>query len=153
MNAEKEIEVIYELMQGIIAERRELSQQYYDLKYRLDNLRKDTNIDALIPPSATKAIHKKNPETLLVKVNYPSHTKKNNRVAFERVAGYVREILKASPVPISAKEIYEKLIHDYDLNIQYKNFRNNILPRINESSNFSIEKAYRGYWQYKRGNV
>ncbi|WPG23231.1 hypothetical protein SFA90_00395 (plasmid) [Enterococcus faecium] len=40
LNICEETEIIYNLMKEIIAERRELSRQYYDLKNRLDELKK-----------------------------------------------------------------------------------------------------------------
>lgn len=150
MNAEKEVEIIYGLMQEIIAERRELSQQYYDLKYRLDNLLSLPGESNDSPRLITEGnIPEKAPKKISVAPIY----KRKPKVAFERIAGYVSEILRNSDIPLNSKSIYEKLIEDYQINISFESFRSNTLPRIGESNNFSVEKAYRGYWQYIRRNV
>lgn len=149
MDVEKVI--IYGLMKEIIAERRELSQQYYDLKHRLDNIQQPTKQSNHTTPNSYK--EESIAEQATKKFNIVSNNKRSNKVAFERIAGYVSEILKSSDTPMSSKKVYEKLIEEYQLRMKYENFRNNILPKINDSNNFSIEKAYRGYWQYNRRKV
>ncbi|MGM0111231.1 hypothetical protein [Enterococcus sp. DIV0187] len=150
MDAEKEVEVIYGLMQEIISERRELSRQYYDLKYRLDDL---LMVSGETPFSQNSIIKESISDKKSKKVNVIPRYKRKPKVAFERIAGYVSEILRNSDVPMNSKSIYERLIEDYQINISFESFRSNTLPRIGESNNFSVEKAYRGYWQYVRRNV
>lgn len=36
------------------------------------------------------------------------------------------------------------------LSLSYKNLTMNILPRMNKDSVVNVEKAYRGFWQYRR---
>ena len=142
MRLDEEKELIYSMMREIISERRELSKQYYDLKEKLDELtgnnqKEESNdcLDRKIKYDANErsiALPKKRPQ-------YP----------FERLAGYVVEILKASDHPQSNKEIFDKLVSEYGITILYSNFSNNILPKIQDSTQFSIVKVGRGYWQYK----
>lgn len=150
MDIDKEKELLYQLMRSVIEERRELSKQYMDLKNRLDSLdRSDPIINSKKDGEKGKASKHPFAEK---RSEYPPR-RKSKKEPIERIAGYVSEILRKAAIPISSIEIYEQLISNYDLHIQYINFRNNILPRIEDLKQYSIEKAYRGYWQYRRENT
>lgn len=148
MDAEKEKEIIYELMRTVIDERRELSKHYMDLKIRLDSLETKRNTDSKKKINESIGINQTSKQNASKVPLY----KKTKKEPIERIAGYVSEILRKSPVPLRSKEIYEQLTHKNDIQIQYLNFRNNILPQLVELKQFSIEKAYRGYWQYRKGS-
>ncbi|MGM0338577.1 hypothetical protein [Enterococcus sp. AZ007] len=150
MDIGKEKEIIYQLMRSVIEERRELSKQYLDLKSRLDNLNKNIST-TVIQENELKKMEAVLPS--MKKRNEFFTQRKSKKEPIERVAGYVSEILRSSEVPISSKAIYEQLVSNYDINIQYINFRNNILPKLEDFKQYSIEKAYRGYWQYRRESL
>lgn len=65
-----------------------------------------------------------------------------------RANSLVSSALKEKGVPVSAKELYELVTDKTDIKINISNFRNNILPRVMKS-NPRIERAMRGYYQYK----
>ncbi|EGO2739276.1 TPA: hypothetical protein NGF98_000860 [Enterococcus faecalis] len=144
---DEEKKIIYALMREIVEERRELSKQYYDLKVKLDTLSMTSKINKFKEHESTKnEFLDKQENKFKKKISY---SKKRKYYPFERIAGYVVEILKSSEYPIRSKELFDQLINEYDVHILYNNFSNNILPRIMDSNNFSVEKVGRGYWQYK----
>lgn len=150
MNSEKE--AIYYLMKEIIKERRELSKQYFDLKNSLDEI---NNTPENRGPQATENSKEEKQVPYYrnydkKKIPYPNLQKKMLPCPFERISGYVVSILKDSPVPISNQTLYKKLVDDYEININYPNFTSNILPKLKDSKFVPIEKAYRGYWQYRK---
>lgn len=142
MKLDEEKEIIYSMMREIISERRELSKQYYDLKAKLDEITENKQEEETNDCLAGRIKHD-------VKERPTAFLKKRQHYPFERIAGYVVEILKESDNPQSNKEIFDKLVSEYGITILYSNFSNNILPRIQDSSQFSIVKVGRGYWQYK----
>lgn len=148
---EREKEIIYELMRQIIEERRELSRQYYDLKLRLDNFDKQSNTILLSNPEKRSdkivSIHQQ-----YERKRFPTQLppKEAVKVPFERIAGYIIEILKGKDQPIPCKVIYKALEEDYHIYINYPNLVNNIMPKILRNGRFPVEKASRGYWEYKK---
>lgn len=151
MTIEEEKRLIYTLMREIITERRELTNQYYELKYILDNL-EDSAGDKKQEVKTDKSFEHVDVAKKSLSVEVQKRYSKTKKIPFERIAGYVIEILKASPIPLSSKCIYKFLIEKYSLIIEYKNFTSNILPKINNLEKFPVERAHRGYWQYSRGH-
>lgn len=156
MNLEKE--EIYFLMKQIIAERRELSKQYYELKKRLEKIDlSNTHLDnTLIKENFSKKNKTENHMPIhdnsfeYPKKVYVPIDKKKVVYPFERISGYIIELLKQSPIPLGNKVLYKQLQNKYDIHISYTNFTNNILRKIHDSPNIPVEKAYRGYWQYRK---
>lgn len=153
MDINEEKKIIYELMRELIAERRELSSQYYDLKYRLMELEStEKNKKNLVTEKTLEKDvfdeNKKNSRSESKRVFIPFT--KPKKVPFERIATYVVETLKNSDIPLSNKSIHEALNDKYGLQIQYSNLTNNILPRISQSNSYPIEKIHRGFWQYRK---
>lgn len=146
MDTNKEKEIIYQLMRNLIEERRALSKQYMDLKARLDSLDELHINDSRNTDERYSTIDNEKESKFGAIPPY----KKVKKEPIERIGGYVTEVLRAASTPLKSKELYEALVRNYEVKIQYLNFRNNILPRLAEMSQFSIEKAYRGYWQYRR---
>lgn len=137
-------------MREIIVERRELTNQYYELKHRLDNLENDMN-GKKRAVDMVESFEQANVPKKSLSVEIQKKYSKTKKIPFERIAGYVIEILKESPVPLSNKCIYTRLIEKYALVLEYKNFTSNVLPKINNLEKFPAERAHRGYWQYVRG--
>lgn len=149
MDTNKEKEIIYQLMRNLIEERRALSKQYMDLKVRLDSLDELHINDSRNTDENYSTTDKEKESKFRVIPPY----KKVKKEPIERIGGYVSEVLRGASTPLKSKELYEALVQNYEVQIQYLNFRNNILPRLAEMNQFSIEKAYRGYWQYRRETV
>lgn len=146
-----EKEIIYGKMRDIIQERRELSRQYFELKDQLNKLDSKglSNPIQETVKEQSNSVHSLNNRTEFF--GAASIFKKRSRYSFESIASMVVEIIKKSGIPISIKTIHHKLVNDYQIDINISNLRNNIMPKICESKHFSIEKAYRGYWQYRKG--
>ncbi|MGC5455855.1 hypothetical protein ACPYMZ_00360 [Enterococcus faecium] len=150
MYSEKEI--IYLLMKEIVKERRELTHQYYDLKSKLKKLEETNEQNKTSKINSLKKDVKftSNADMERKNADYFNSTTKRKSCPFERLSGYITLILKDSPIPLSNKELYSKLLNEYEINITYPNFSNNILPKIRDSKKIPVEKAYRGYWQYRK---
>jgi len=64
----------------------------------------------------------------------------------------VASFLKKQGVPVKAKPIYQHLIEEQQFSISYSNFQSNYLQRMNKDSAINVERAYRGFWQYRRNH-
>lgn len=142
----KEKEIIYQLMHELIKERRELSKQYFDLKSRLEQIeRKEIRIPEQLESSLTILDREKmKQQDFIFNKNKTQHHN-----SFDRVSRTILSILKQSPVPLSNKQILDRLINEYEFSITLKNLTCNILPKMNKKHSLPVQKAYRGYWQYK----
>lgn len=74
--------------------------------------------------------------------------RKNVTLNMDKVSGLIVLILKEKGAPISVKEIHRELNERLELEVTMQNLRNNILPRVCKK-NPRIERATRGYYQYK----
>ncbi|MFD1899191.1 hypothetical protein GQR36_01910 [Enterococcus termitis] len=74
----------------------------------------------------------------------------NGRVPYSIISLKIASLLKDAGRPLSNKEIYELIMSKDQLSLTYKNLTMNILPRMNKDSVVNVEKAYRGFWQYRR---
>lgn len=147
MFIENERLIIYQLMQEIIKERRELSKQYFDLKERLEKI---DNKECCVPQQNEQVI------TILEaeKIKQQDFLIKNNKTvrynSFDRVSKNIVSILKQSPVPMSNRQIQNRLNKEYELSIALSNLTSNILPKMKNERSVPVQKACRGYWQYKQ---
>lgn len=150
MSIDEEKSIIYQLMKEIMNERRELSRQYFDLKSKLDQLcQKEHGIPKQIGQPLTimeREIIKQ--QDILFNKN-----KSTPYNSFDRISKNIISLLKQSPVPLSNKQIYNKLTKEYAHTISLKNLTCNILPKMKNERSLSIQKACRGYWKYKRSNI
>lgn len=64
----------------------------------------------------------------------------------------VASFLKKQGVPVKAKLIYQHLIEEQQFSISYSNFQSNYLQRMNKDSAINVERACRGFWQYRRNH-
>lgn len=145
MSIEEEKRIIYELMKELIGERRELSKQYYDLKARLIKLE---NKDVYTPKNADSN-SKLDKERILYEEHIGNLSPTANYIPFDRISRNIVSILKQSAVPLSNKQIMYKLNNEYELSVSLKNLSCNILPKMINERSFQVERAYRGYWQYR----
>jgi len=135
---------IYQQMHLIIEERRELTKLYFQLKERLSLLDKSVNCKEIERGNTMKVNREGN--ILNKESNYQQYIlskKSSNSIPYQKVALTISSILKGSGRPLSNKEIHTILTNKNKIQIGYKNLTMNILPKMN------IERAYRGYWQYR----
>lgn len=146
MSIFREKEIIYQLMHEIIKERRELSKQYFDLKDKLDQI--DKRSDVVNEPKY-HPISTMEKEKILYKDMLHNKNRTSHYIPFDRVSRNIVSILKKAHVPLSNKQILNTLSSEYELSITLKNLSSNILPKMNDEYSIPVQRAYRGYWQYK----
>lgn len=130
---------LYEQMKFINEERRTLTKAYVELHKRL----------VLIEEGYPKI------SKLTKDVEYQKYmaSKKDNmsgRISYSIISLKIASLLKEAGRPLSNKDIYEILTTTHTPNLTYNNLTMNILPRMNKDIAINVEKAYRGYWQYRR---
>lgn len=152
MDSSKEKEVIYQLMQSIMTERRLLTEQYFDLKERLNQINQKYPVTSEKEKSPQKGQNQIIKESIEYDNYFLSKKKGSACLPYSKIALQISHILKKSGVPLSNKQIHEKLTTDSQTVIKYSNLSNNILPRINTDSSINVEKVTRGFWQYKLNN-
>lgn len=146
LSIEEEKRIIYELMRELIIERRELSKHYYELKKQLDDLGNNNDILVNKEHRSMSVLEK---EKIRDSDYFHRNNKNSHHISFDRISKNILSVLKESPVPLSNKQIAEKLTTEYELNVNYSNLTSNILPKMLKKRSLPIEKAYRGYWQYR----
>lgn len=78
--------------------------------------------------------------------------KKNHRpvnYTYHEVSTRVSSILKEAGIPLSNKQIQVQLLKKYGIQLKLENLTKNILPRLCEDSQYHVNKASRGFWQYR----
>ena len=149
MSINNEKLIIYQLMHEIIKERRELSKQYYDLKTRIDQFDRED----LVIESNNNQFQKKFEKERTIHEDYLlSKNKATCHNSFDRVSKNIVSILKHSGVPLNSKQILERLTSEYEIPVSLKNLTCNILPKMKNEKTLPIQKACRGYWQYKQSS-
>ncbi|WP_207695619.1 hypothetical protein DOK67_0002236 [Enterococcus sp. DIV0212c] len=152
MERHDEKEKIYQLLHELIAERREITQQYYALKERLDflNNEKGTGIQpepiSRASPISAHGISKKDIEHQ----KYVLSLKTKHSIPYDKISRKISSILKEAGTPLNTKQIYCTLTKDSLFAVTYKNLSNNILPRAIRDNSINVEKAYRGFYQYRQ---
>ncbi|WP_301389607.1 hypothetical protein [Enterococcus entomosocium] len=149
LSIEEEKRIIYELMRELIIERRELSKHYYELKQQLDDL----GSNDLLENKEHRPMTVLEKEKIRESDYFHRNNKNSHHISFDRISKNILSVLKESPVPLSNKQIAEKLTTEYELNVNYSNLTSNILPKMLKERSLPIEKAYRGYWQYRLPKV
>lgn len=157
MNAGEEKKIIYELMREILTERRILSQQYFELKEKLSKLgtiettTKTNERNSVVETSNNEEKKSKFAKEKLIQDDfYHRNNKSGHFVSFDRISKNIVFILKQSDVPLSNKELYERLTSEFEMVTSYSNLTCNILPRMHKDSSINVERAYRGFWQYRK---
>ena len=69
--------------------------------------------------------------------------------SYQTVAFKISSILKESAVPLSTRKVHELLLEEGISSISYSNLSKNILRRAHNDPKMNVERAYRGYWQYR----
>lgn len=157
MEVGEEKELIYGLMRKIIEERRELSKAYFDLKNQLESLHKQESESSDTKNNTNKKSIEISESLKFENKNQygmPVITKrKKKNYPFERIAGYVIEMLKEEGIPLSNKAIHVRLQNNYEIYIGYSNLTNNILRKMINLDKYSIEKPTKGFYQYRKRGI
>ncbi|EAA0094067.1 hypothetical protein IGL98_001257 [Enterococcus sp. DIV0840] len=152
MDNSSEKKYVYEQMKLIIEERRELTKYYYELKERLDLI---DHSKFRIEPTKDQTLRSKEKQTIFKKESeYQRYmlSKKSNQsksVPYQIIGLTISSILKEAGRPLSNKEIYTILNDSSEIKVNYKNLTMNILPKMDKDSKMNVERAYRGFWQYR----
>ncbi|HCR3094143.1 MULTISPECIES: hypothetical protein [Enterococcus] len=129
---------LYEQMQSIMEERRVLSKAYTELLGRMRKLEKQSRSPKLLE------------ETEYQKYMISKKGKMSGRVPYSIISLKIASLLKEAGRPISNKELYELITKDQRFVFTYKNLTMNVLPKMANDKSVNVEKAYRGFWQYRR---
>lgn len=184
LNISQEKEHVYSLMRDITSERRTLTDIYYSLKERLDDLHKMEqkgldNLDLkgyvdlhnkLASSTAIENIEREAKHQVKIiedeikpapVVEAPRFKKeideqRNNskprpkaaNLGLDQMAITIASILKEENQPMSLPDLHEALQARLDVEIDMRNFRNNIMYRVNKTSD-KVERASHGFYQYK----
>lgn len=84
-------------------------------------------------------------EEFLRENDYPKY--KNS---YDIISLYIASFLKEKGIPTKSKAIYEYLVNEKQIAISYSNLQSNYLKRIHDDNQVNVERAYRGYYQYRR---
>lgn len=152
MDNSSEKKHVYEQMKMIIEERRELTKQYYDLKERLTLL--DHSKSKIESVKVEDFKNEKKTDNIKKESEYQQYmlSKKTNQsksIPYQIIGLSIASILKGAGRPLSNKEIYTILRDSNEVEVNYKNLTMNILPKMDKDSKMNVERAYRGYWQYR----
>ena len=141
---------VYEQLKLLIEERRELSKQYYSLKEYLIHLENNQNTINSNKRTycETESMNLVNEKELQDYFTQRKATDSHHR-SYKDYGFIIASILKESGKPLSAKQIYNEWTESYEIFPDYRNFVNNILPKINRDESIPVERAMRGYWQYR----
>ncbi|MGF2199371.1 hypothetical protein [Enterococcus casseliflavus] len=72
---------------------------------------------------------------------------KNN---YDIISLYIASFFKEKGIPTRSKTIYEYLVKEKLVSISYSNLQSNYLKRMHDDAQINVERAYRGYYQYRR---
>lgn len=144
---EQEKENIYTQMTTILEQIQIQMRAYEDLKNYLLGIENRNSTDE-------KKIANKNKFALEVETQKYFSQKQFQSVdnSYQTIALKVSAILKEKGVPLSTRKIYELLLDDGVTSLSYSNLSKNILRQANNDSKINIERAFRGYWQYRQKN-
>ncbi|MBF0014428.1 hypothetical protein HAX42_09425 [Enterococcus casseliflavus] len=87
-------------------------------------------------------------EEFLRENDYPKY--KNS---YDIISLYIASFLKEKGIPTKSKTIYEYLVKEKQIVISYSNLQSNYLKRIHDDNHVNVERAYRGYYQYRRKSI
>lgn len=141
---------VYAQLRLLMEERREISRKYFELKEYLLRLDDDKNRRQTIEESSheMKPLNLRNEKELQDYYTQRKAVGRHHR-SYKDYGFIIASILKESGKPLSAKQIYHEWKETYDSFPDYRNFVNNILPKINRDESIPVERAMRGYWQYR----
>ncbi len=140
---------IYEQMKLIIEERRELTKAYFALKERLNELDCTSKFNQEIHSSQKQQRDQLKREHELQSYYANRNEADKHHRSYQDYGVTIASILKEAGKPLSNKQLYETLIASAEIYPTYQNFAHNILPQIQKDDGINVERAMRGYWQYR----
>ncbi|MDF2534722.1 hypothetical protein [Enterococcus entomosocium] len=78
-----------------------------------------------------------------------SENKKYNN-SYDIISLYVASFLKLRGVPTKSQIIYNYLVEEKQVSLSYSNFQSNYLKKIHDDNKINVDRAHRGYYQYRR---
>ncbi|MBF2397076.1 hypothetical protein [Listeria seeligeri] len=152
MDNSSEKKYVYEQMKMIVEERRELTKQYHDLKERLTLL--DHSNFKMEPEKLGDFKSKEKKDDFKKESEYQRYILSKNSyrskiISYQTIGLTISSLLKEAGRPLSNREIYNRLNETNEIEVNYKNLTMNILPKMNKDPKMNVERAYRGYWQYR----
>lgn len=183
MNISDEKEHIYSLMREVSGERRKLTDIYYGLKERLDDLHKleqqglsnldlkgyvdlhnnlakhtaisniereaKKQVDIIEDSHGPKEEGPKFQKEIAEERNRRKPNPRSAKMGLDQMTLTIASILKEKNEPMSLENIHTEVEDRLDVEIGMKNFRNNIMYRVNKYSD-KVERSSHGFYQYKR---
>lgn len=141
---EQEKENIYRQMTAILDQIRILMRAYEDWKNYLLGIENKSPIEEEKQVNTNKFALEVESQKYFSQKQFQSVDN-----SYKTIALKVSAILKEKGIPLSTRKIYELLLDDNVTSLSYSNLSKNILRRANNDSKINIERASRGYWQYK----
>lgn len=142
---QSEKEHLYHQMTMVLAEVQRLLKIYEELKdHAFEESNDDGRVESVGIPKENKIFAEE-----IENQKYLSDRKKSRSgYDFQTLALTIASILKESGRPLASKEIHETLTKKGYV-LTRSNLTNNILRKINLDKRINVERAYRGYWQYR----
>lgn len=141
---DQEKENIYKQMSGVLEQIQILMKAYDDWQNYLLGHENEVIADGKKSVNANKFAQEVESQKYF--------SKKGTRSAdnsYQTVALKISSILKENDVPLSTRKIHELLLEEGISSISYSNLSKNILRRAHNDPKINVERAYRGYWQYR----
>lgn len=140
---EHEKELIYQQMNQILKNINELMDNYNFWKKKINNMKLENE---------TKKLHKNKESHFRKEIEYQKFIQRKRQSKYgcdyQTIALDIASVLKGSDIPLSTKQVHQELLIKGYM-ISYSNLSNNILQRIQSDSKINVERACRGYWQYR----
>mgnify|MGYP001948783479 CR=1 FL=1 len=164
MDIKKEKEYIYRLMSDITDERRKLTDMYFSLRERLNELSKleERGLTKLsvegcvelhnnmyhqesnsLPTEKEERVLKSTKEYVKENINKKSTKEKPSLEAIESV---ISSILMKNGKPMRAQDIYDKMLSETDYYMTKGNFTSNVLYRIVSKGDSKVKRYKHGYY-------
>lgn len=137
--------MLYLLMVKIMEERNILNEQYEYHRKRMEEI-KDIEKRVESPSSINQRIP---PTEIAMEKEKALGKRKTATLPYDIISKKISYILKKVGQPLSTKQLYNLLTEEFEITLNYGNLSNNILPRMNNDTSLNVEKAHRGFWQYR----
>ena len=136
---------LYQQMNQILAEVQRLMAVYESLKDYLISEKAMKTTEKFTKKTEQPSIY----QTEIENQQYLSERKRGRPgYDYQTLALTIASLLKEQGRPMSTKEIHESLAEKGYM-LTRTNLSSNILRRIQMDSKIHVERAYRGYWQYR----
>lgn len=146
MNLLEEKKALLQLISELINERKTINSLYEALLHRLDRIKE---IEADIFEGKSMKETSIIPKSEIDRTRFYDKKIKTASIPYDIISKDICYVLKNSGKPMNGAQIYSTITKTLHFNLDYKNLISNILPKIVNDKNVPIEKACRGFWQYR----